>query len=117
MPSVDQRLLVAGEALLADAQDLRTGHVPDARVPEPDQVLGREPPAEPVVHLDERNRVRVDVAVQADDREAVLDEPGDPVGGQPQTIDEGAVDLLRAQEAQVLLLALRVPSVVQRSIV
>ena len=75
---------------------------------EPDQVLSGEPSAEPVVHLDERNRVRVDVPIEADDREAVLHERGDPVGWQAEPVDEGAVDLLGAQEGEVLLLALRV---------
>jgi hypothetical protein len=75
-------------------------------VAEPDQVLSGEPSAEPVVHLDERNRVRFDVAIEADDREAVFDERGDPVGRQAEPVDQGAVDLLRAEESQVLLFAL-----------
>ncbi len=40
----------------------------------------------------------LDVAVEADDREAVLDEAGDPLGRQHEPVDERAVDVLGAQQ-------------------
>ena len=51
---------------------------------------------------------RVDVAVEADDRKAVLDEARDPLGRQHEAVDERAVDVLGAQQAQVALLLLGV---------
>ena len=38
----------------------------------------------------------------------VAHEPRNPVGRQDEAVDEHAVDLLRAQQAEVLLLALRI---------
>ena len=75
---------------------------------EAEQVFGRHARAEPVVDLDERHGLRVDVPVEADDRQSVLDEARNPVGRQHEAVDEDAVDLLRAEERKVLLLALGV---------
>ena len=78
----------------------------DPRVPERQEVLGRKSRPKPVVDLNQRDHGRVDVAVEADDREAILDEPGDPLGRKHQPVDQGAVDVLRAQQAEVASLLL-----------
>src|SRR5215210_3159818 len=103
-----ERVAVTGESFVADAELARARDVPDPRVPEVDEMLGRDAAAKAVVHLDERDRPGVDVPVEADDREAVLDEAGDPIGREDQAVDERPVDLLRAQDAEVVLLALGV---------
>ena len=59
-----------------------------------------------VVDLHERHVGRLDVTVEADDREAVLDEARDPLGRQHEAVDECAVDVLGTQESQVALLLL-----------
>ena len=86
---------VARLPLLADPERGSAGDVGDALVPEHDEMLGRHLPAQVIVDLDDRDRRRVDVAVEADDREAVPHEPRQPVRGQDEPVDEGAVDLLR----------------------
>src|SRR5215203_1184283 len=102
-----ERVAVTGETFVADTELARARDVRDPRVPEVDEMLGRHSPAKAVVDLDQRDRPRVDVPVEADDREALLDEAGDPIGREHQAVDERAVDLLRAQHAKVVLLALR----------
>src|SRR5581483_2643527 len=72
-----ERRVVAGEAFAADPELGRAGQVRDPDMAEPDEVVDREPRAAVVVDLDERHRLRAHVAVEADDREAVLDELGD----------------------------------------
>ena len=107
MPAAAQRLAVAGEALGADRR-VGAGDVGDPGVAEREQVVGREPRAEPVVDLHDRDRREVDVAVEADDREAVLDERRDPLGREPEAVHEHAVHVLGAQQPQVARLLLRV---------
>ena len=105
MPASAQRALIAEQSLLADARG-RAHDVGDAPVPEREQVLGRKTRTHAVVDLHERHGRRLDVAVEADDREPVLDEARDPLGREHEPVHERAVDVLGTQESQVALLLL-----------
>ena len=90
---IGQRALIAEQSLLADARG-RAHDVGDAPVPERQQVLGRKTSTHAVVDLHEWHGRRLDVTVEADDREAVLDEARDPLGREYESVHERAVDVL-----------------------
>jgi hypothetical protein len=103
---VNDPTAIASDPLFADAEIGRAGDMRDAAVAEGKQVLGGHARAEAVVDLHEWHRRRVDVAVETDDWQPFAHEVRDPVGRKHEAVDKHAVDLLRTQQREVLLLAL-----------
>ena len=100
-----ERFAVAGQAFVAHSQPDRSRDVSDEPVAKLEEMLGGDSGPLAVIDVDERRRRVVDVAVQRNDGNSVPGKASDRLAATDETDQQGAVNLLRDQHLEVLLLA------------